>query len=283
MPSDYNRDDDDRYMLERRHERADINYYICDILERSPVKPIEKIETEIKDRDVRDEKKSSKKEKKHKKHKKRSRRDENDSSSEDEDRAGPSHPDDKKFKKKKKKHHKKRKHSSDSSSSDTSSDERDKKSEKNKKSRKHPSEIDGVEYVERIIELNENDDGNHVIGPMPEVTVVNELTYKDYGKALLPGEGAAMAAYIADGKRIPRRGEIGLKPEEIQSYEDVGFVMSGSRHRRMEAVRLRKENQIYTADEKRALSQFNQEERNKRETHLTAYFKNMIKEKTKNK
>lgn len=227
--------------------------------------------------------KAQRRKKKHKKHKKRSRRDENDSSSEDEDRAGPSHPDDKKFKKKKKKHHKKRKHSSDSSSSDTSSDERDKKSEKNKKSRKHPSEIDGIEYVERIIELNENDDGNHVIGPMPEVTVVNELTYKDYGKALLPGEGAAMAAYIADGKRIPRRGEIGLKPEEIQSYEDVGFVMSGSRHRRMEAVRLRKENQIYTADEKRALSQFNQEERNKRETHLTAYFKNMIKEKTKNK
>jgi hypothetical protein len=32
--------------------------------------------------------------------------------------------------------------------------------------------------------------------------------------------------------------------------------MSGSRHRRMEAVRLRKENQIYSADEKRALAMF---------------------------
>ena len=44
-----------------------------------------------------------------------------------------------------------------------------------------------------------------------------------FGKALLPGEGAAMAAYIADGKRIPRRGEIGLKPEEITAFEDQGM------------------------------------------------------------
>lgn len=43
-----------------------------------------------------------------------------------------------------------------------------------------------------------------------------------FGKALLPGEGAAMAAYIADGKRIPRRGEIGLRPDEITNYEDQG-------------------------------------------------------------
>lgn len=51
-----------------------------------------------------------------------------------------------------------------------------------------------------------------------------------YGKALLPGEGAAMAAYIAEGKRIPRRGEIGLTSEEIQAFEEVGYVMSGSRY-----------------------------------------------------
>lgn len=50
-----------------------------------------------------------------------------------------------------------------------------------------------------------------------------------YGKALLPGEGAAMAAYIAEGKRIPRRGEIGLTSNEITGYEDSGYVMSGSR------------------------------------------------------
>jgi Ras-induced vulval development antagonist. len=55
------------------------------------------------------------------------------------------------------------------------------------------------------------------------------LTQKDYGKALLPGEGAAMAAYVAEGKRIPRRGEIGLTSDEIERYEAVGYVMSGSR------------------------------------------------------
>ena len=38
-----------------------------------------------------------------------------------------------------------------------------------------------------------------------------------------------MAAYIAEGKRIPRRGEIGLTPDEITGYEDLGYVMSGSR------------------------------------------------------
>ena len=53
---------------------------------------------------------------------------------------------------------------------------------------------------------------------------------KELGKALLPGEGAAMAAFVSEGKRIPRRGEIGLTSEEIESFEDVGFVMSGSRY-----------------------------------------------------
>ena len=50
-----------------------------------------------------------------------------------------------------------------------------------------------------------------------------------YGKFLLPGEGAAMAAYIEEGKRIPRRGEIGLESEEIENYEKQGYIMSGSR------------------------------------------------------
>lgn len=55
------------------------------------------------------------------------------------------------------------------------------------------------------------------------------LSLYSYGKALLPGEGAAMAAYIAEGKRIPRRGEIGLTSEEIDGFEQSGYVMSGSR------------------------------------------------------
>jgi hypothetical protein len=58
------------------------------------------------------------------------------------------------------------------------------------------------------------------------------------------GEAAAMAAYAAQGKRIPRRGEIGLTSDEIGEFEKMGYVMSGTRHKSMEATRLRKENQV---------------------------------------
>jgi hypothetical protein len=37
---------------------------------------------------------------------------------------------------------------------------------------------------------------------------------------------------------------VGLKAEEIEQFENEGFVMSGSRHKRMNAVRIRKENQV---------------------------------------
>lgn len=90
-----------------------------------------------------------------------------------------------------------------------------------------------------------------------------------------------MAAYVADGKRIPRRGEIGLSSSEISKYEEDGWVMSGSRHRRMEAVRLRKENQIYSAEEKRALAMFSKEERQKRENKILGEFRELVTEKLK--
>ena len=38
-----------------------------------------------------------------------------------------------------------------------------------------------------------------------------------------------MAAYVKEGKRIPRRGEIGLSGDQIADYETAGYVMSGSR------------------------------------------------------
>ncbi|KAG1714924.1 NKAP family protein [Nymphon striatum] len=122
-------------------------------------------------------------------------------------------------------------------------------------------EEETMEWVEkRITDDSQDDDSEEEItGPLPKQQV--QLSSKEYGKALLPGEGAAMAAYIAEGKRIPRRGEIGLTSNEIEDFEKVGYVMSGSRHRRMEAVRLRKENQLYSADEKRALAMFNKDER----------------------
>ena len=53
-----------------------------------------------------------------------------------------------------------------------------------------------------------------------------------------------MADFVASGSRIPRRGEIGMTNENIEKFENAGFIMSGNRHRRMEAVRLRKESQV---------------------------------------
>lgn len=124
-----------------------------------------------------------------------------------------------------------------------------------------------------------DDEDDDIIGPQLPNKVI--LTHKEMGGALLPGEGAAMAAYVKDGKRIPRRGEIGLTSDEISKYEDEGWVMSGSRHRRMEAVRLRKENQIYSADEKRALAMYSEEERKKREAKILGQYREMVREKLK--
>ena len=57
------------------------------------------------------------------------------------------------------------------------------------------------------------------------------------------------------------------------------IVFSFSRHRRMEAVRIRKENQIYSADEKRALTMFSKDERQKREYRILSQFKEMVNSK----
>ena len=173
---------------------------------------------------------------------------------------------------------KKKRSSSDSDSSSSSSDS-----------------SDGDEWIEKELvpkiggtgeslahpfkQFDEEEEEDDSIGPkLPEKV---QLSHKEMGTALLPGEGSAMAAFVADGKRIPRRGEIGLTSDQIVRYEDEGWVMSGSRHRRMEAVRLRKENQIYSAEEKRALAMFSKEERVKRENKILGQFRDLVTEKLK--
>ena len=123
-------------------------------------------------------------------------------------------------KEKKNKKRKKKKHSS--SSSDGSSDEEEVWVEK--------TTVDEKGKAKAKVKNNSSSDegGEEVIGPLPKQQIT--LSAKEFGKALLPGEGAAMAAYVAEGKRIPRRGEIGLTSEEIAAYESVGYVMSGSRY-----------------------------------------------------
>jgi len=172
-----------------------------------------------------------------------------------------------------------------------------KKSKKSKKKKRKESSSDSdddgssseEEWVEKDVmeavkanskkQKKDSDSESDMIGPLLPKKV--QLSHKEMGTQLLPGEGAAMAAYIAEGKRIPRRGEIGLTSDEIVKYEDDGWVMSGSRHRRMEAVRLRKENQIYSADEKRALAMFSKEERVKRENKILGQFRDMVQDKLK--
>jgi predicted RNA-binding protein with RPS1 domain len=102
---------------------------------------------------------------------------------------------------------------------------------------------------------------------------------KSYGKALLPGEGDAIAAFVQQNLRIPRRGEIGYGADEIENYEKSGYVMSGSRHARMNAVRIRKENQVYSAEEQRALALITLEEKAQKEAALVNDFRTMLKEK----
>ncbi|XP_062250179.1 NF-kappa-B-activating protein isoform X2 [Platichthys flesus] len=215
----------------------------------------------------------------------------------------------KKKKKKKSKKKKTKKHSEDSELESESDEEikkkkKKKKSKKSKKSkkkkekkiRKESNSSKEEEEEAAAGEEGEEDDPNgvlwvektcideHLVGPEAPLTHLSQDDRPlDFGHALLPGEGAAMAEYVKAGKRIPRRGEIGLTSDEIANFEISGYVMSGSRHRRMEAVRLRKENQIYSADEKRALASFNQEERRKRESKILSSFREMVYRKTKGK
>jgi len=188
------------------------------------------------------------------------------------------------------------------SDSDTKKKKKSKKSHKNKdkKKKKHKSkkkkkknnsgsssenEEEQKDKNTKIIEdewTEKAKSENVVVGPMPvSILEIQGTTTKDYGHALLPGEGDAMAQFVKDGKRIPRRGEIGLTSNEIVTFEDAGYVMSGSRHRRMEAVRLRKENQVYSADEKRALAMYNREEKAKRENKVLADFRELVQTKKK--
>ncbi|XP_073221575.1 uncharacterized protein [Cicer arietinum] len=164
-----------------------------------------------------------------------------------------------------------------SDSSDSESDEEDSRSKRSSKRTKKSSEaesesseenesgsdcdgtknkaaiVDEVKMAEinaealKLKELFESQkkpalDDEPQVGPMPLPKAEGHISY---GGALRPGEGDAIAQYVQQGKRIPRRGEVGLSAEEISKFEDLGYVMSGSRHQRMNAIRIRKENQVY--------------------------------------
>lgn len=134
---------------------------------------------------------------------------------------------------------------------------------------------------------SEEEDDDEV-GPQPLIKASTSSNKRNderaYGGALLRGEGSAMAAFLKEGgteARIPRRGEIGLTSGQIAAFESVGYVMSGSRHRRMNAVRLRKENQVISAEEKRGILKLQREERERREAILREEFTELVNDKLK--
>eukprot|EP00897_Mesotaenium_endlicherianum_P008547 jgi/Mesen1/7720/ME000407S06939 len=112
-----------------------------------------------------------------------------------------------------------------------------------------------------------------IVGPAPAPKAEGHISY---GGAMRPGEGDAIAQFVQQGKRIPRRGEVGLNADEISKFEDLGYVMSGSRHQRMNAIRIRKENQVYSAEDKRALAMFNYEEKAKREHKVMSDLQRLV-------
>uniref|UniRef100_A0AC35TJV6 Nkap_C domain-containing protein n=1 Tax=Rhabditophanes sp. KR3021 TaxID=114890 RepID=A0AC35TJV6_9BILA len=174
-------------------------------------------------------------------------------------------------------------------------EERGRENEEMEEEIKDAMEVSKKEHLDMIpmelevkppICIEESESDEDVIGPVipPQIKAEHDLATETgrnygYGDAMNKGEGAAMAAYIAQGKRIPRRGEIGLSSNEIIDYEKVGFVMSGSRNKRMETVRIRKENQVMTAEEQRLLLKHTDQERKEKEAIIMDQFQKLIQSK----
>ena len=136
---------------------------------------------------------------------------------------------------------------------------------------------EAADFKQAVLGTAPQQDSSDDEGPMPLPEGQQaQQSEADYGKALRPGEGAAIAAYVQKNMRVPRRGEIGLKSTEIEKFEAAGYVMSGSRHARMNAVRIRKENQVYSAEEKRALALITFEEKQQAENKTMAQFRDML-------
>jgi len=185
--------------------------------------------------------------------------------------------------------------SSSSASSSAAKKPKKKKKKRNKTTSSSSESEDDYEIVEEVewIEIQQGqgdtrygaagynyDSEDEGFGPNPasQQELINSMSQSkgSYGGALLPGEGDAMAEYVKSGLRIPRRGEVGITADQIEGLETLGYVMSGSRHRRMNAVRIRKENQVYSAEEKRALAMYNFEEKANRESMLVGELREML-------
>ncbi|BEJ17540.1 hypothetical protein CspHIS471_0609410 [Cutaneotrichosporon sp. HIS471] len=157
------------------------------------------------------------------------------------------------------------------SETDDSEDEYERRRRRRKRRERRERERERSASLPRV----EHDEPE--VGPVAPAEYDVQLDRDAYTR-LLPGEGAAMAAFVQKGERIPRRGEIGLDPAKIASYEAAGFVMSGSRHQRMNAVRQRKEAQVVSAEEKRAALVAQRDQAQAREGAIISQFREMVDE-----
>ncbi|BEI88444.1 uncharacterized protein CcaverHIS019_0111620 [Cutaneotrichosporon cavernicola] len=149
--------------------------------------------------------------------------------------------------------------------------------ERRRRRRKRRERRERERERERSASLTRVEHDEPEVGPVAPAEYDVQVDRDAYAR-LLPGEGAAMAAFVQKGERIPRRGEIGLDPAKIASYEAAGFVMSGSRHQRMNAVRQRKEAQVVSAEEKRAALVAQRDQAQAREGAIISQFREMVDE-----
>lgn len=179
--------------------------------------------------------------------------------------------------------------------SDSEDDEKSKKSKKkkNKKDKKAKKEKkkkrSKVEYedmwventaIAMIPEKRYKAEDSYSIGPELPEAIKAAFETNMVTKNAKAGEGVQLAEIIDEQSRIPRRGEVGHSEADIDHYENAGYIMSGNRHRRMEAVRLKKESQIYSVEEKRALQIYTRQERENKETAVIQQFKDMVNQRT---
>jgi hypothetical protein len=176
---------------------------------------------------------------------------------------------------KKRKHSRKKKRKVSSSDSDSDDHKRKKRKRKHDNHREKKSEPksqdisdDEFDTYARVPQVDTD------FGPQQLPTVKADVKYSS---DMLPGEASAIAKYVQENKRIPRRGEVGLSSDDIERFETLGYVMSGSRNQMMNAVRLRKENQVITAEERKRMTQLAIEEKTKKENKIIQQFREMVK------
>ena len=67
-----------------------------------------------------------------------------------------------------------------------------------------------------------------------------------------------------------------VKLDQIEAFERAGFVMSGSRHGRMDAVRTRKEHQVISAEQRQSQLSQKRLDRARKEAEIIHQFRDMV-------